>query len=251
MYAAEFLHRALAVHDIALGRQGGKRRWLVRKVAKRSAGLLAGNHLTLRALELTRHSQPEVLGELVDTLRAFSDGQALLRDLQQGGVPTQQDWLEHADAHTGALFAFCCRAGAWLAEAERPRVTALGRYGRHLGRLWHIAEDVSMLEHGDAGAHLVARALAARPILAVALAAEADPEVGALWAHLVRNPSAALGDTLALRLGDTPGIGLARERMAHEAWSARKVLTQLEDSRYRRALDRLVRNLVRSGLAPS
>lgn len=248
MYAAEFLHRTLQVHDAALGRQGGKRRWLARKVIKRSVSLLSGNHLTLRALELTRHSQPEVLSDLVDTLRSFSDGDQLLQELQKGEVPELRDWLEHADAHTGALFGFCCRAGAWIGESDRAQVTALGRYGRHLGRLWHIAEDVSTLEHGDGGAHLVARALVARPMLVVAFAAEEDAAVGVLWSELVRNPSAAKGDALYRAIRETGALGRARERMVQEAWSARKLLTGLPESRYRQALDKLVRGLVKSGL---
>ena len=248
MYAAEFLHRALQVHDAALGRQGGKRRWLARKVVKRSVSLLSGNHLTLRALELTRHSQPEVLSDLVDTLRSFSDGDQLLRELQSGRPPGESDWLEHADAHTGALFSFCCRAGAWLAEAERAQVTALGRYGRHLGRLWHIAEDVSMLEHGDGGAHLVARALAARPILVVALASEEHPEIAAMWKELVLNPTATRGDALYEALQGTRALALARERMVQEAWTARKLVRSLPESRYRRTLDKLARGLVKSGV---
>lgn len=249
MHAAEVLHRALQLHDLAFGREGGKRRWLARKLVKRSVSFLSGNHLTLRALELARHTRPEVLGEVVDTLRQFADGHELLAEMQKGRVPTTDDWLEHADGHTGALFAFCCRSGAWMARARRPEVTALGRYGRHLGRLWHAAEDVSMLEHGDGGSHLLTRALVARPILAVVIAAERDPAIGRAWAELVKHPDPDLADRLAEAVVRAGGVQAARERMVRESWSARKALRSLEDTRYRKALDKLAFGLARSGFS--
>lgn len=247
MYAAELLHLALHLHDAALGRRGGRRRWVARKVVKRGVSWLGGNHLTLRALELGREARPEVLGEVMDTLRSFADGQELLRVLAEGQTPTRDDWLEHADAHTGALFSFCCRAGAYVAGAERPVLRALGRYGRHLGRVWHIAEDLSELARESGGTHLLARAVAARPVLIVVVAAEFDPEVAELWADLVQTPDSDAADVLAARLLATPAVSRCREVMLRESWSARRALEALDESRYRKALDRFAHGLVKSG----
>src|SRR4029079_12427355 len=84
--------------------------------------------------------------------------------------------------------AFCCRSGGHLGSGDRSTLTALGRYGRHMGRLWHVAEDVAALEVGGEGAadHLVARALAGRPVLPVIVSP--DPAVLAHWSALVANP---------------------------------------------------------------
>lgn len=244
LYAAELLHLALGVHDVALGRQGGRRRRVARRVVQRSVSWLSGNHLTVRALELCRHGGPDVLSELVDTLRSFSDGQELARELQRGGVPTAEDWLEHADAFTGALFAFCCRAGGHLAGADASVLSALGRYGRHLGRLWHVAEDLAVLEHAEDSAPLLERAAVARPMRVVVAAAERDPSLGAAWSELVRDHDPALAAEVAPRLLQL-GRGPARETMAREGWSARRALRGLPDSRYRATMDRLVTSLVR------
>ena len=247
LYAAELLHLAIGVHDFAFGRQGGRRRRVARRVVKRSVGWLSGNHLTLRALELTRHGSPEVLGELVDTLREFSDGQELTRRLQLGEVPTRDDWEEHADLLTGALFAFCCRAGGLVAGADPRTLSALGRFGRHLGRLWHAAEDVSVIEHGDAGAHLWARALAGRPVLAVIEASEVDPGIGVAWSALVLDPQAEAADALHARIVQAGGLARTREIIVRESWSARRALRGLPESRYRSALDRFAADLARAG----
>lgn len=244
LYAAELLHLALGVHDVALGRQGGRRRRVARKVVQRSVSWLSGNHLTVRALELCRHGGPEVLSELVDTLRSFSDGQQLAGELRHGLVPTPEDWLEHADAFTGALFSFCCRAGGHLAGAEPTVLSALGRYGRHLGRLWHVAEDLAALEHCEDGAALLERAAVARPSQLVVAAARRDPTAGEAWSELVREPEPGPAAELApriLRLGRSP----ARQVMAREGWAARRALRALPDSRYRTTMDRLAATLVR------
>jgi octaprenyl-diphosphate synthase len=243
-HAAELLHLALRVHDLALGREGGRRRRVARRLA-RSFGWITGNHLTVRALELARHSSPGVLEELLDTLRAFSEAQALSRELV-GVTPSEDDWQDHADAHTGALFAFCCRTGGHLSGAASRELLALGRYGRHVGRLWHIAEDVSMLDHGEPALHLLARASAGRPVLPVVFACMVDPDAELLWSRLTSegNPSDArlLADRLRMR-----GVPRSREVMLQESWSARRAVRVLPESRYRQALERLAAELARAG----
>ncbi len=246
-YAAEMLHLGLAVHDLALGREGGRRRRVARRLVKRSVGWLGGNHLTLRALELGRHANPHVFDELLDTVRELSDGQALCRVLQSRPA-TVADWQEHADAHTGALFTFCCRAGGHIARADAHRLRALGRYGRHVGRLWHVAEDVGTLRHGDAGLHLLRRSLAGRPVLPVVRAAERSRQVAELSGRLVDEPTEQLAADLAGEVQRLGGVALASRDMARESWSARRLLAALPDSRYRRAMDRLAGSLAKSGV---
>ncbi len=247
-HVAEILHLALRLHDVALGREGGRRRRVARRIVKRSVGWIAGNHLTLRALELSRHSEPGVLEELLDALRAFSDGQALCRDLV-GQVPEEDDWLEHADAHTGALFAFCCRTGGHLGRAEVRQIAALGRYGRHVGRLWHIAEDVSMLDHGEPAVHLVARATGGRPVLPVICAIEREPALAEDWRRLATEPDPDEARALAERvraLGSAP----SREVMLRESWGARKALRALPESTYRAAMETLAAEVAKAGIKP-
>ena len=248
-HVAELLHLALRLHDVALGREGGRRRRVARRLVQRSVGWLAGNHLTLRALELSRHSEPGVADELLDALRAFSDAQALCRELV-GRVPEEDDWLEHADAHTGALFSFCCRTGGHLGRAELRQIAALGRYGRHVGRLWHVAEDVSMLDHGDPALHLVARALGGRPVLPVICASERDPRVGLAWKRLAFDPDPDRARALAERVREL-GIAPSREVMVRESWGARKAIRMLPESVYRAAMETLASEVAKAGVRPA
>lgn len=247
-YTAELLYLALVVHDVALGQKGGRRRRAARSLVRRSATWLGGNHLSLRALELARTSHPAVLDELVDTLRACAEAQALSEALQ-GEVPVLQDWEEHADGHTGALFGFCCRVGAHLGGASPRALAALGRYGRHMGRLWHVAEDVSALRFGDAGAHLHARGPTGRPMLPIVRAAEVAPDgVRELWCALPSAQTLEPADELARLVASTGAIRRARAAMLTESWHARRALRVLPESPYRSGLDALSRSIAQASL---
>jgi geranylgeranyl pyrophosphate synthase len=198
--------------------------------------------MTIRALELSRVSSPGVMEELLETLRSFADAQSLSRELV-GEVPVEQDWREHADTHTGALFAFCCRSGGHLGGATPRELSALGRYGRHVGRLWHIAEDVSILEFGDPSLHLVQRAGSGRPVLPVVVAALQDPDVGVAWARLANEPNPEAARALAPRIRAL-GVPRSREVMLEESFCARKAVRGLSESSYRTAMEKLAAGIV-------
>ena len=243
-HAAELLHLALQVHDVALGREGGRRRRVVRKFVK-SLGWLGGNHFTLRALELVRSTRPDALADVVDTMREFAEGHALSQELIRGRAPTWDDWSDHADTHTGALFAYCCRAGGSVAVASTEARTSLARYGRHLGRLWHISEDVSALVHTDAAEHLRTRATAGRPVLPVVLAIDQDPDVAVRWRLVVREPSHRAIYELASAVTHPSVLAKCRDVMLAESLTARRALHELPASRYRLAMEKLAVNLIR------
>lgn len=245
-YAAEMLHFALTLHDRVLGPNGNRRHALARRVL-RGVGWIGSNRMLLRAMELARAGQsPAVFDELVDTLGAFHDGQEVADGLTREGVPDRTAWSEHADGHTGALLAFCCRVGAHVGGPGSGDVAALGRYGRHLGRIWHVAEDVLLLQGDDALDHLVGRALIGRPMLPVALAVERRPELAPLWRRIVDGHDAGAAAELLAAIHATRSLGGTREVVAREAWSARQEVTRFAETPYRRSLERLVSGLARA-----
>lgn len=249
-YMAELLYTALTVHDLALGRSGGRRRRLARKVLRRGSMWLGGNRTLLRAMELARHAPvPDVLDDLIDTLGAFQEAQELAQDLRDGVgdlLPDEQTWSEHADGHTGALLAFCCRAGGHLGGARPGEVSALGRYGRHLGRMWHAAEDIVLLEGGDPVSHLVGRARSGRPMLPVAVGLARDPSLAARWQLLVQGGEPEDGQALWEQLVGLGAVSGCREVVAREHWLARQALAKVSESPHREALGQLVSGLARA-----
>jgi hypothetical protein len=119
----------------------------------------------------------------------------------------------------------------------------LGRFGRHVGRLWHIAEDVSVLVQGHVD-ELVARALSGRPMLPAVLGIDSQPLLTGLWLSVVQDADEGAAAELVAAL-PRYGVPEARLVMAREGWAAQKLLQHLPETRYRDALHRLVGRLVR------
>ena len=234
-YVAELLQSAIRLHDLALGRQHGRRRRAARRVLGGAAHWLGAHHVTLRALEIARRAPaPEILGDALDALREVSEGQ-VLGEVLRGRAATSPEAVQLAEGYTGAVFAFSCRAGGRLGGATRPVVTGLGRYGRHVGVAVHVAEDLALLER--AGDPML---LVSRPTLyPVAIAGERDPEVADLWRRLQSTPEAKLAEALRSAVNNAGGMGAAREVLATQAWTARRALGGLDDTPARDALDRI------------
>ncbi len=235
-HAAEALHLLLVAHDLALGRRGGRRR----RVARRLLMRLGTNALTIRALELARHaSHPEILGEVVDALREISDARSFIESsARSSALPPEELWRVHADGRAGAVLAFCCRAGGHLGGGDAIAITALSRYGRHVGRLSHGAEDLAAAHAGDTE-HLVQRALAGRPVLPVALATVRDRSIGSRWAAFAEDPQPDVAAEILALASRAGGLRDARELLARECWAAHRALSPVSPSPYRRGLERV------------
>ncbi|MDP2308674.1 MAG: hypothetical protein Q8P18_21815, partial [Pseudomonadota bacterium] len=222
----------------------GRRRRAARRVLRGAGSLLGANHLTLRALEIARRAPaPEILGETLELLRDVGAGHALGEALRTRPA-TVADALLFAEEHTGALFAFTCRAGGHLVRASRPAITGLGRYGRHVGIAWKLAEDLALFDPATGGRQLAQHAAAARPVFPVAWANAKDPAIDPLWRRL---GAVGYDDAVAAELNDRVrglgGVGAGREAMIRETWAARRALRPLQPSPARDSLDRLAASL--------
>ncbi len=241
-YAAELLHTAIRLHDMALGRQHGRRRRAARRMLGGAAHWLGAHHVTLRALELARRAPaPDVLGDALDALREVSEGQALGEQLRARSA-SGLDAVQLAEGHTGAVFAFACRAGGRLGGASRTAVTGLGRYGRHVGVGVHVAEELAALERGDDP-----WLLANRPTMyPVAWAGERNPEVNLLWRKLQASPEAKIAEAVRVAVREAGGLQASRELLVGQSWAARKALSGVDDTPARDQLDRIATALGRS-----
>ena len=243
---AELLQRSIVLHDAALGPRDGRRRRAARRVLRGATAWFGGSQLTLRALELARRApSPEVLGEALDALRELTEGHALGQALRERPVDVQ-DALLHAESHAGVIFAFACRAGGRLAGASRPELTALGRYGRHLGVAWQLAEDLAVFERGPDA--VIREAATARPLLPVVAATLRVPDIGARWRAVGAGTGDAAGVADAIRAAG--GLQSAREALVQRAWAARAALAGLPESQARASLGRIADALARGSETP-
>jgi geranylgeranyl pyrophosphate synthase len=236
--AADLLHASIRVHDVALGRQGGRRRRVARRVLG-ALGMLDGQNLILRSLEVARQVPPtEVVNELLDTMREISEARAMRHEWSDE-LPGPDVLLAHAEQYSGAMFSFACRAGGRLANANRTDLTSLGRYGLHMGVAFQFADDLHILELPSIEQQeaIADRAQERRPLHPVSLAGQNDPEIARLWKAMGTHD----GSTLHLmdRVQRSGSIGITRERVQQSVWSARRALRSLPPSVHRDEMESL------------
>ena len=245
--AAELLHLAILVHDRALGLPGGRRRRAARKLLG-AVGWLGANHMTLRALELSRHApSPELVGDVLDALRDIAEGHALSQSIDNRvASPTEVEEL--AAGYTGAVFDFACRSGARLAGADRMVVGGLGRYGRHAGVAWHLADDLAVMDTPDTElVDAIEDRLSKRsPNYAVSLGAERDERIRDIWMAFRNGPiDETQARELRERIVDAGVLIEGHRHLAEQTWRARRALNGLSPSPDRDALDALVANIAK------
>ena len=237
---AEFLHLAVLIHDTAIGRHEGRRRRVARRLLGGAAHWLGGNHLTLRALELARSvPAPEVLGEVVETMRELSEGQILSEELRDRDA-TQEDYIEYAESHAGALYSFCSRSGGHIGRGDRAAVGALGRYGRHLGVAWHAVDDLWLFEQDSSefAKHVGRRTAMGRPILPIIAGRGLTPEVDAIIDRVCDGDESACNDLKrAVKVGG--GLSATRAVVVERSMAAKRSLRGLPDSPYRTLMDQI------------
>ncbi len=117
------------------------------KVFGEALAILAGDWLLAHAFSLLGSEcfAPAVSAALVRTLadgtQRMIEGQGA--DIAGEARATDGKLVEYIHLHkTAALIETCCRLGATCAGASDDAVTALARYGRHLGVAFQIADDL-------------------------------------------------------------------------------------------------------------
>ena len=154
--SVEMCAAAIAIHDAALGQQGGLRRRVARKVLGR-VRTLAGNQLFVRAVRLMTQvsSDSAHLGELLSIFSDVFQGSGRIEEWKSM-IPTPDELLEYHQDRNIQLFSFVCRSGARIAGAEPKSIGILGRYGTHAGMAWLIAEELFwLLESKESALQLI------------------------------------------------------------------------------------------------
>lgn len=117
------------------------------KVFGEALAILAGDWLVTHAFALLagapydRGLSAALLQALADGTQQMIEGQAT--DIENAERPANGELVQYIHEHkTAALIETCCRLGALCAAAPGDAVTAIARYGRHLGLAFQIMDDV-------------------------------------------------------------------------------------------------------------
>jgi octaprenyl-diphosphate synthase len=245
--ATELFYGAILVHDLTLGKQGGKRRRLARRVLGKALEWYGGNGLLTRALELvmmTRSS--DVMSEFVMAMREVQEAQEESKQWKDT-LPSEDEMISYAENYTGSMFSFACRSGGLLSGGSRREVNLLGRYGRQLGVAWQLTEELSALDSSFeiAKQSLEEQLSTKRPFYPLICAAEESSEVRDLWDYLLNKEDEDALDSLVQKIQRSPAIPQTRQRIGEFSWTARKIARALPQSQHRNHLESLAEALAK------
>lgn len=140
---AELIHSATLLHDDVVD-EGVDRRGApsARRLWGNGVSVLAGDLLLVHALERTRDHAPQVLGDLIDTLRRLVEGEIIqLRGRSELDV-TEATYDRILRSKTASLFAWSTRTGAKVGGASMADQDRLAGFGEQLGIAFQLVDDV-------------------------------------------------------------------------------------------------------------
>lgn len=245
--ATELFYGAILIHDLTLGKQGGRRRRLARRILGKALEWYGGNKLLTRALELVMMTKSsDVMSEFVMAMREVQEAQEDTK-IWERELPSEDDMIAYAENYTGAMFSFACRSGGLISGASRREVNLLGRYGRQLGVAWQLTEELSALDSSFeiARQSLEEQISTKRPFYPLIRAAEESEEVRRLWKYLLDEEDEDALINLVHQIQSSPAIPQTRQKIGEYSWTARRIARDLPQSQHRNHLEYLAQALAK------
>lgn len=204
-----------------------------------SAGLLLNQ---LHDIKATQIAAADIASDFYRGFLVLSSGQ--LRDLERP-EPSLEEYWTLAEAKSGIFFALACRNGARLAIEDAVRLVAYAEYGRNLGVIIQVLDDLDdvVAAHDNPAEKLPPQLLRALPyVYALEVLPSSDRDRLRLCAH---NQGGENGKAEALGLIDLSAAAtytlMIVEQRKNQALSAlRSTLSQSEAAR---SLEDLVRGI--------
>ncbi len=141
--AVELVHLGSLYHDDVID-EAATRRGVESVNARWSniVAILAGDFLLARASSLAASLGVEVAGLLAATIGELCKGQVLELQRLFDVDRDEAAYFGSIDGKTASLMAASCRIGALVSGLPRPAVDALTAFGRHIGMIFQIVDDV-------------------------------------------------------------------------------------------------------------
>ncbi len=177
---AELVHSATLLHDDVID-DGTERRGApaARVVWSNAVSVLGGDLLLVHALDRTSHHAPELMPDLVATLRRLVEGEIIqLRGRVELDV-SLATYERILHDKTASLFSFATRSGARIAGADAAGQAAMASFGEELGVAFQLVDDV--LDYGaeSTGKSLFSDLREGKLTLPLVLAVAKNPELAA------------------------------------------------------------------------
>jgi heptaprenyl diphosphate synthase len=141
--AVELVHLGSLYHDDVMD-EARSRRGVASVNARwgNNVAILAGDFLLARASEIAASLGTEVAALLAATIGRLCTGQVREVRTTFDVSRTEADYLASITDKTGALMSASCRIGGITAGLSRPHIDALTIYGRQVGMVFQIVDDI-------------------------------------------------------------------------------------------------------------
>ncbi|MFW6081839.1 MAG: polyprenyl synthetase family protein [Desulfosalsimonas sp.] len=140
----EFLHTATLLHDdIIDGASMRRGKAVAHSIYGAPVTVLVGDFLLARALYISAETEdPKIIRVVSAITEQMSQGE-IHQLVKKGDVRiTEDEYMDIIRCKTGILIEGACKSGAILAKAGQRQENALTAYGRHLGLVFQIADDL-------------------------------------------------------------------------------------------------------------
>jgi octaprenyl-diphosphate synthase len=240
----ELVHSATLLHD-DVADEGMVRRGVVssRLLWGNAVSVLSGDLLLVHALTQTHEHAPEIMPELLATMRDLVDGEVIQLRGRTALDLSEETYERILRGKTASLFVFAARSGARLADAPPEAQDALAAFGLALGMAFQLVDDVLDYSGERSGKTLAADLREGKLTLPLVLATRRDARL----VELVRRIHAGDQEPIELvRQGvvESGACREARDRAAQYTERALGSLAQLPPSPSRSLLERVALELV-------
>lgn len=152
----EIIHAASLVHDDVVDMADMRRgEASARALFGNKSAVLAGDYLLSNAfLKAYDQSDNQLLLFLVDVIRMMSEGELIQLEYANNSHANQEIYFHVLERKTAALFACCCRCGAYTAGADENEIRTAMEMGKMAGIAFQIKDDLLDLnKEKDSGKH--------------------------------------------------------------------------------------------------
>jgi heptaprenyl diphosphate synthase len=243
--AVELVHLGSLYHDDVIDEASTRRgvesvnhRW------SNIVAILAGDFLLARASSLAASLGVEVAGILASTIGELCQGQVLELQRLYDVNRDEAAYFGSIAGKTASLMATACRIGAIVGGLDRPAVESLTEYGKHVGMIFQIVDDILDLtatdeELGKPSGLDLAEGIYTLPVI---YALRSSPELKALLGRPLDPDGVAQGRALTCADGAVANaLAVADE---HAAQAARVLAEAKVDDPVADALTRLSRSII-------
>jgi heptaprenyl diphosphate synthase len=243
--AVELVHLGSLYHDDVIDEASTRRgvesvnhRW------SNIVAILAGDFLLARASSLAASLGVEVAGILASTIGELCQGQVLELQRLYDVNRDEAAYFGSIAGKTASLMATACRIGAIVAGLDRPAVESLAEYGKHVGMIFQIVDDILDLtatdeELGKPSGLDLAEGIYTLPVI---YALRSSPDLKALLGRPLDPDGVAQGRALACADGAVANaLAVADE---HAAQAARVLAEAKIDDSVSEALNRLSHSII-------